>query len=161
MKKLIPLALLSTSIMGQECPSFSIQQLHTLQTVHDYGETRGLAKTLPAISWVESRAGEVLVGINKNGANDYGAFQINLKTASNMEGTTSAYQRNILASKLITNVKYSSEMAVEVLSYWYNYHKDWNKMVMSYNAGFNVEAGQEYKDKVVKAIRMLERCVKL
>lgn len=147
-------------VHSSDCPDLSVDQLHTLQEAYDYGKEYNLEYTLAAIVLQESRAGEVLIGYNVGTDNDYGVAQINLKTASNMEGVRGSYGKGVLASKLVTDNEYNLGMAVEVLQWWQNYHKgDYNKMLMSYNAGHNVFAGVGYKDIVVVNVRSLRECI--
>lgn len=147
-------------VHSSECPDLSVDQLHTLQEAYDYGKEYNLEYILAAIVLQESRAGDVLVGYNVGTDNDYGVAQINLKTASNMEGVSGSYAKGVLASKLVTDNEYNLGMAVEVLQWWQNYHKgDYNKMLMSYNAGHNVNAGVGYKNIILGNVRKMRHCI--
>lgn len=145
---------------SSECPDLSIKQLHTLQEAYDYGKVYNLEYTLAAIVLQESKAGEVLIGYNVGADNDYGVAQINLKTASNMEGVRGSYGKGVLASRLVTDTEYNLGMAVEVFKWWQSYHKgDYSKALMSYNAGHNVNAGVVYRNNIVDGVRSLRKCI--
>lgn len=153
------LLLLSWNVNAVVCPEFSIEQLHTLQEAHDYGKEYNLEHTLPAIVLQESRAGEVLVGVNK-GYNDYGISQINLGTASRRLGVSGSYSQGVLATKLIEDSQFNLSMAVEELEYWQGVRKDnWSQMIRSYNAGWNTSAGVGYEKAVKSKVRILDNCV--
>ena len=144
------------------CPEFTAKQLHTLQTAYEKGEPYDLGLTMAAITLVESRAGEVVININKGGSPDLGVAQINLKTASNRVGVKDGYKKNLLASKLITDMDFNLQLALTELLYWEEHKDSWAHTVASYNSGWDESYGMKhYVPKVKKSLKTIERCVRL
>ena len=61
---------------------------------------------------------------------DFGLYQINLKSAlnrNNMKDTT--WNRNVLASKLVSDFNFATKNAIDELAYWQKFHKNnWSKI---------------------------------
>lgn len=147
---------------AQECPQFSIDQLHTMQIAYDVGEPYDLGYTMAAITLHESHAGEVLVGINKGRHNDYGMMMINVASAASRLEINNHYKRNILASRLVTDKKFNAQMALTELLYWQERRSSWKGVVAGYNAGYNKEHGlKHYVPHIEEALSTIKRCVKL
>jgi hypothetical protein len=167
MKKLILgmlLLILPTNAMAQDCSRYealSAIQKNRLEFAYHQGVEYDLGYTLSAISLTESNAGKWRVNPYSK---DFGLFQVNIKTSVNVMGVTSHYKKLELAEKLIYNDILNAYIALDVLTYFKNYHKgDWKKMVMSYNNGFNIGTikAKDYLDKVSIGVRMLQTCMKI
>lgn len=115
------------------------QQKETLKEIKKEGDTYGLGYTLMAIAIKESKLGEYMVNLDTK---DFGLYQINLKSAlnrNNMKDTT--WNRNFLASKLVSDFNFATKNAIDELAYWQKFHKnDWAKIWGSYNAGFKFDS---------------------
>jgi hypothetical protein len=120
-----------------------------------------LGYTLSSVALIESNAGKWRINPYSK---DFGLFQVNIKTSVNVMGVTSHYKKLELAEKLIYNDILNAYIALDVLTYFKNYHKgNWKKMVMSYNNGFNIDTikAKDYLDKVSIGVKMLQQCMKI
>lgn len=119
------------------------------------GKPYDLGFTLVAIGWEESRLGQYPVNIQDPSC---GVTHIHLKTyirMNNLQDTP--FLRNKYCSQLIDNSALSIQTSIELLLYWRNYHKgDYAKMVKSYNAGFKVNQGERYYQKIRKTIQYMK-----
>lgn len=117
---------------------------------------------MAAITLVESRAGEVVININKGGSLDLGIAQVNLRSASNRLGITNSYKKNVLASKLITDWDFNLQMSLAELLYWKEQRDEWSGMIASYNSGWNMSIGKtRYLPKVKESLKIIQQCVRL
>lgn len=156
------LTLPTTTWAQEKCPSLSTKQLHVLQSAYDKGRPYDLGLTMAAITLVESRAGEVVININKGGSLDLGIAQVNLKSASNRLGITNSYKKNVLASKLITDWDFNLQMSLAELLYWKEQRDEWSGMIASYNSGWNMSIGKtRYLPKVKESLKIIQQCVRL
>ena len=133
---------------------FTYEQKLIIAKAYNIGKKYDLGYTLAAIAIIESQAGKFLVNL---GDPSCGVYHNLLSSVANREGIElSNINRNYLCTKLIKDFEFASGQALEELLYWKKYHKDWEKTVMSYNAGFNYRNGDEYLLKVREEINKLK-----
>ena len=134
------------------------QQKETLKEIKKEGYAHGLGYTLMAIAIKESKLGEYMVNLDTK---DFGLYQINLKSAlnrNNMKDTT--WNRNVLASKLVSDFNFATKNAIDELAYWQKFHKNnWSKIWGSYNAGFkfNSKEARAYSKEIASIIEKLRK----
>lgn len=138
--------------------TLSTEQIETLKEIKKEGEATGLSYTLMAIAIKESRLGEYMVNLDTK---DFGLYQANIRTVlsrQNIKDTT--WNRNVFASKLVSDFKFATQNAIEELAFWKRVHKnDWNKVWGSYNAGYkyNSKEAKEYSKHIASIIRELKK----
>lgn len=134
------------------------QQLETLKKIKEKGEKHDLGYSLMAIAIKESKLGKFMVN---NKTHDFGLYQANIKTVLSRHNVTdTAWNRDVLASKLVSDFQFATKNAIEELTYWQKIHKnDWSKIWGSYNAGFkyNSKEAREYSEDIAAIIRELKK----
>ena len=159
---LVGMLLWMGNCFGGDCDQYdSLSPLQKGRLLFSYhqGQDLDLGYTLSSIALVESSAGKYRINPYSR---DFGLYQVNIKTAVNVMGVTNYYKKLGLAEKLIYQDILSSYIALDVLQYFYKYHKgDWKKMVQSYNEGFKIDTKKSlsYLDKVSEEVVMLKRCL--
>ena len=134
------------------------EQLETLKEIKKHGEDTGLSYTLMAIAIKESKLGEYMVNLDTK---DFGLYQANIKTVlsrQNIKDTT--WNRNVFASKLVSDFQFATKNAIEELTFWQKIHRnDWTKVWGSYNAGykFNSQKAKEYSKEIALIIKELKK----
>lgn len=94
----------------------------------------------------ETEGGKVgqIVGPNRNGTSDLGVMQINTIWLEELKEF--GISKEDLLNDACTNVY----VGAWILRGYYDYHdRDWQKAIMSYNAGFKLENGVRYAQKVI------------
>ena len=85
----------------------------------------------------------------------------NIKTVlsrQNIKDTT--WNRNVFASKLVSDFQFATKNAIEELTFWQKIHRnDWTKVWGSYNAGykFNSQQAKEYSKEIALIIKELKK----
>ncbi|MCT7910033.1 transglycosylase SLT domain-containing protein [Arcobacter lacus] len=134
------------------------QQLETLKKIKEKGEEHDLGYTLMAIAIKESKLGQYMIN---DKTHDFGLYQANIKTVLSRHNITdTAWNRDVLASKLITDFQFATKNAIAELTYWQKIHKnDWTKVWGSYNAGFkyNSKEARDYSQDIAAIIKELKK----
>lgn len=166
-KAILALAMLSCSVFASEKPNFSNVQLDNLHYAYQFGEQftkdgkykttetiskSGLGYIMAAIVWQESSAG-INTGGNKKDHHAYGMFQNYLPTVKNRAAQMDWKLTDTQIKRMLKDRKQSARWAYIELSYWLNIHNgNMRKAISSYNAGWNIKAGNKYaSDVIVKA----------
>ena len=161
---LIGMLLWTGICFGGGCSTYdNLSPLQKGRLIYSYhqGQDLDLGYTLASIALIESSAGEYRLNPYSR---DLGLYQVNIKTAVNVMGITNYYEKLELAEKLIYSDTLGSYIALDVLQYFYKYHKgDWKKMVQSYNEGFKINSNKSinYLAKVSKSVTLLQQCMHL
>lgn len=145
----------SAHTIGKACTTkFNMEQLELIQASYDAGKKHDYGWTLAAMAWQESSAG--VKPLNWNDPS-FGPFHANIKSVSNRFGAKNQHEEFFLAQELMYNFNFAVEAAVAELDYWKKIRKgNWRKMVMSYNAGGNMSAGQAHLNKIITKIQFLK-----
>lgn len=151
---------LSPLLSWASCDSvkhLSVDQWDVLKASYDYGEAHNLSYTLAAIAWKESGAGKWKINLQDPSAS---VFHISIKNALtylNIEDTP--FNRNRVAATLIEDFDLAASFAVTTLQYWGEVHQNnWRLAVASYNAGWNVDAGEGYAEDIANRVEVLKSC---
>lgn len=143
---------------GFDFKNLTQEQKETLKEIKQKGDAYGLGYTLMAIAIKESKLGEYMINLDTK---DFGIYQINLKTALNRNNLKdTVWNRNFLASKLVSDFDFATKNAIDELAYWQKVHKNnWAKVWGSYNAGFkyNSKQGKEYSKHIASIIQELKK----
>lgn len=114
---------------------------------------------LTAIAWKESNFGEKLI----SPTDDYGTFQINLKSFNSRFGSDlkraglDKYTKDFLKN----NHRIGMMAAVAELDFWKDkYKNDLDKVIASYNAGINSSNGLDYANDVKQRMIVLDSYLK-
>lgn len=150
--------------LAKDLDNLSYNQRSVLVDVYYSAKEKTKSKTesllLTAIAWKESSFGEKL----ESSTGDYGTFQINLKTFVSRFGEDLKQAGILKHSK--TMLKYNRNIgmtaALAELNYWKEkYNGDLDKVLSSYNAGHNLNAGKEYSIDVKQRMIILDSYLKL
>lgn len=132
-------------------------QKQVAREVYSLGKPYNLGATLVSIAWQESRLGGYPINLQDPSC---GVMHINVKTYLGLHKLKDTpYNRNWYCSRLINDVKLNVATAIEVLLWFKAYHKgSYNKMVKSYNAGFNTHLAQadNYYKQVYHNVKIVE-----
>jgi len=134
------------------------EQLEILREIKKEGEDHGLSYTLMALAIKESKLGLYTVNV---GTQDFGLYQANIKTVlqrQQIKDTT--WNRNVFASKLVSDFHFATQNAIEELTYWKKIHRNnWSKVWGSYNAGYryNTKKAKAYSKDIASIIRELKK----
>lgn len=174
MKKLLVAGLLAicfNTYSASTEPQFSSYQIDNLHFAYQFGEqfskdgkfkepskrydNHGLGYIMAGLVWQESSAGTILKG--KNGHKAYGMFQNYLPT---LRARVDQLGWKMTDRQIINSVKKrenSATWAYVELSYWLNVHNgDVRKALSSYNAGWNIKAGNRYATDVLAKANYLK-----
>ena len=92
---------------------------------------------------------------------DFGIYQANIKTVINRQNVKdTSWNRNMFATKLISDFQFATKNAIDELVYWQKIHKnDWSKVWSSYNGGwkYNSKEAKEYSQEIAAIIRELRK----
>lgn len=169
-KAILALTMLSASVFSAE-HHFSNVQLDNLHYAYQFGEQftkdgkykthetrdkKGLGYIMAAIAWQESSAG-ANTGKNKKKHHAYGVFQNYLPTVRNRAAQNKWNLSDTEIKRMLSDRKHSARWAYIELSYWLNIHNgDIRKAISSYNAGWNVKAGNKYASQVIEKANYLK-----
>ena len=125
------------------------KQKHTAKVIYRVVDDLDLRLALLAIAWQESRLGVASVNLQDPSC---GVFHIHLKYYNQRYGLKdNDYTRNILCARLINDLVFSIREAKRHLRTWLVVHNgDFEKALKSYNAGYNVNAGNDYYANIMK-----------
>lgn len=158
---LLAISLLLTPTVSQasHCALFetlTASQQHVLQESYAGGAPLDLGFTLAAIALQESSAGNHRVNW---GDPSFGVHHIYMKTAASTLEVQEGIPQVLLALRLAVDDDMNREMALGVLTYWRERHSgDWERMVMSYNAGNKFWNGRGYLTRISRHVRQLQQC---
>lgn len=123
---------------------------------------KGWGLVFAGIALQESELG---LKIKNDKTKDYGVFQNNIKTVTKRNGISpQAAKRNLLSS-----FEYSAKESHKELAFWVKVHGDPNKrtnlqkILRSYNAGYNYSSGaaKKYSKDVLNKMDKLSHCDRL
>ena len=111
------------------------------------GKKYDLSLTLAAIAWQESDLGLNRINIYDGFKKPYGSFgpyHILLRSYISRHNINNKWITSRIAERLITDLNFSTDAAIEELLYWRNYWKHkgykgndlWKRTIASYNAGY-------------------------
>lgn len=147
LKKLFKLHILPISVMlimlfaawevrgEDECSKWydlSSEQRYRLQWAYSYGEQYNLGWTMSAIAWHESNAGKYKINTKSS---DYGIFQVNIQTSSDILGVSGYWNKQALITKMVVDDEFNAYLALHVLQHFQKTRKSWKSVVRSYNEG--------------------------
>lgn len=173
MKKVLAALLLTASMSAHSVePTFSNEQLDNLHYAYAFGEqyqksgkfkehesrydNNGLGYIMAALVWQESSAG-LNTGMQKQKHHAYGMFQNYLPTLRNRVTQVGWNMSDKEIIRMVKKRSNSASWAYIELSYWLNVHKgDMRKAISSYNAGWNVKAGNKYASQVLEKANYLK-----
>ena len=128
--------LLSCKALGEEeCSKWydlSSEQRYRLQWAYSYGEQYDLGWTMSAIAWHESKAGKYKINAESD---DYGVFQVNLVTATDIMGISGYWNKQALITKMVVDDEFNAYLALHVLQHFQKTRNSWKSVVRSYNEG--------------------------
>lgn len=134
------------------------EEIETLKEIKREGQAHGLSYSLMAIAIKESGLGKVMVNLDTK---DFGLYHANIKTVMNRQNAKdTAWNRNMFATKLISDFQFATRNAIDELIYWQKIHKnDWSKVWSSYNGGwkYNSKEAKEYSQEIAAIIRELRK----
>jgi hypothetical protein len=134
------------------------QEVRMLKTIKQQGKKHGVSYSLMAIAIKESSIGKYPINVDSK---DYGLYQANIKTVISREKLkNTAWNRNKVASKLITDFQYATKNAIAELVYWKKVHNnDWRKVWGSYNGGWRYDSkrARKYSKEIASIIRKLKK----
>lgn len=173
MKKVLATLLLTVSMSAHSVePTFSNEQLDNLHFAYAFGEqyqksgkfkehhnrydNNGLGYIMAGLVWQESSAG-LNTGVHKQKHHAYGMFQNYLPTLRSRVQQVGWKMSDKEIIKMVYKRSNSAAWAYIELSYWLNIHNgDMRKALSSYNAGWNVKAGNKYASEVLKKAQYLK-----
>lgn len=154
----ISLFFISNLLFALDLKNLTTEQLNTLKEIKKHSKETGFSYTLMAIAIKESKLGEYMINLDTK---DFGLYQANIKTVlSRQKIKDTKWNRNVFASKLISDFEFATQNAIEELTFWQKIHKnDWPKIWGSYNAGYryNSKEAQEYSQDIASIIRALKK----
>lgn len=134
------------------------QELRMLKLIKQHGQKHGLSYSLMAIAIKESSIGKYPINVDSK---DFGLYQANIRTVLSREKVRdTSWNRNKIASKLITDFQYATKNAIAELAYWKKVHNnDWRKVWGSYNGGwrYDSERARKYSRDIASIIRKLKK----
>ena len=134
------------------------QEIETLKEIKKQGQQHGLSYSLMAIAIKESGLGKVMINMDSK---DFGIYQANIKTVISRQNVKdTSWNRNMFATKLISDFQFATKNAIEELTYWQKIHNnDWSKVWSSYNGGwkYNSDAARQYSKDIASIIRELKK----
>lgn len=134
------------------------QEIETLKEIKREGQAHGLSYSLMAIAIKESGLGKYMINVDSK---DFGLYQANIKTViSRHNAKDTSWNRNLFATKLISDFQFATKNAIEELTFWQKIHRnDWTKVWGSYNAGykFNSKQAKEYSKEIALIIKELKK----
>jgi len=162
----------------QQLYNLTPEQYKILYTAYGYGMKYDLGYTLTAIAWKESIFGKIPVNVSDRGRHSnkfygaYGPYHILIDSVMYLypRSKRTKYFANVIATKLLFNLEYSTNTAIKLLLFWKKYWieksgetKLWSKIVGSYNAGFNSiysKKGRLYRDDIYLRVKALQYWMK-
>lgn len=159
-KLLLLVLLFISNIFANELDvkNLTLEQKEKLKEIKKEGELHGLGYTLMAIAIKESQLGEYMINLDTK---DFGLYQANIKSVLNRQNVKdTTWNRNVFASKLVSDFSFATKNAIDELAYWQKVHKnDWTKIWGSYNAGFkyNSKQAKQYSKHIASIIQELKR----
>lgn len=162
MKKIILILFICFSFVYSNSLGLSQKDILILKEIKSLSDDRMTQYTLMAIAIKESSVGKYLVN---DKSKDYGLFQANIKTVLSREDVDDTKEnREYFSNKLVTDVRYAVNNALQELTYWQGVHEEsWAKTWASYNTGWKYESktGLLYATSIFKIIKTLKLEYKL
>lgn len=143
---------------GIDLKNLTLEQINTLKEIKEHSKDTGFSYTLMAIAIKESKLGQYMINLDTK---DFGLYQANIKTVLNRQNIKDTiWNRNVFASKLVSDFHFATQNAIAELMFWQKVHKnDWMKVWGSYNAGYkyNSKEAREYSKEIASIIRELRK----
>jgi len=129
------LLIFSGMSMAKDCSKWydlSDEQRYRLQWAYSYGKQYDLGWSMSSIAWHESKAGVYKVNSNSQ---DYGIFQVNITTASDILGVSGYWNKQALITRMVVDDEFNAYLALHVLQHFQKTRKSWKSVIRSYNEG--------------------------
>lgn len=145
-------------------------QFAVMQHGYQVGREHNLGYTMAALALQESESGKYLVNLNDP---SFGPWQVTVGNIVHFRGEgreVSDWSRDRMIERMMTDIRWSAETALQVLLYWDDYHNRtgtyeslseyWVNLWGSYNAGiyYSGTTGRAYADEVQRLVRNLSLC---
>lgn len=128
---------LASSLEEKQFQRFNEKQLQVMKKAYELGEPFNMGYTLAAIAWQESSAGLYLINLSDPSA---GVFHNNINSvmARHPDIANNAFQRNVMAQKLVQDMEFSASEALSELEFWKSEYGEgnWFLIWQSYNGGY-------------------------
>lgn len=142
--------------------NFSEKQISNMQKAYKFGNSNekkkfhgtnvNLGYIMAAILWQESSC-----GINIKNGHAVGAFQNYIPTVKSRMKQNGVHKTSAQISKELSNFNTSAHWADIEIDYWLKTHKgNMHKALASYNAGYNVKAGNGYANSILRKATYLK-----
>lgn len=142
MKCLRILIFLSFFLYADSCKDITLfdqSQINTIHYAYHYGKKHDLGYTMAAIAWKESCAGLYRINFDDPSAGIYHAHLPGV-IKRHYKAKNTSFKRNVVAERLIRDMEFASQIALEELLYWKKIrNNDWKTIIKSYNKGFSWE----------------------
>lgn len=162
MKKIILILFICFSFVYSNSLRLTEKDILILKEIKSLSDDKMTQYSLMAIAIKESSVGKYLVN---DKSKDYGLFQANIKTVLSREDVDDTKEnREYFSNKLVTDVRYAVNNALQELTYWQGVHEQsWAKTWASYNTGWKYESktGLLYATSIFKIIKTLKLEYKL
>jgi hypothetical protein len=135
------------------------KQAENLLYIVELGKPYDLGYTLAAIAWKESDLCEHPMNLSDGKFGSFGCFHNLLESvAARHNVKLNGYNASRLAEQLVLNIDYSAVEALAELEFWLTKYKgNWRKAVASYNAGWNIKAGEKYMLDIAKKVKQIKK----
>lgn len=152
---IIAMILTVTTTMANAGYNFSEKQIQNMQKAYHFGNSKqkkyngtqiDFGYIMAAILWQESSC-----GVNIKNGHAVGAFQNYIPTVRSRMKQQGIHKTNAQISNELSNFNTSAHWSNIEIDYWLKTHKgNMPKTLASYNAGYNVGAGQKYSNQILK-----------
>ncbi len=139
------MGLIATGLLypqGMFASRFSAKQREIAQFAYDQGKPHGFPKTMRAIAWQESSFGVNLENKAEGSCGIFGNRVDIVCIRLNQDGRASSEEA--VREWLMDDAYFSARMCIVELKYWDSKRDNWDDVIRSYNAGWNLRNGNRY-----------------
>ena len=148
----------------EELEKLTTEQKEVLYLAYSAGAEKGYGLTLAAIAWKESQFGKYMLNITDGKYGSYGPYHVLLDYAIVRHNVTTKWEKSRLAEKLLYDMEFSSNEALDVLIYYHDRFKKkdnpWRWAVAAYNNGnkaLTTDKGKKYAEDIALRVVTLKK----
>lgn len=121
----------------KELENLNASQKEVMMKAYVAGTTSGYGMLVPAIAWKESFFGKYMINVHDGKYGSFGPYHVRLDTYAKYKNVINSFSISVLASQFVTDLEFSTRVAVEYLNMFSNHRHTTNTPTFDTAAKYN------------------------